>query len=213
MAPSSVIAMQVRIEDLDASATLVELGVLREARDRAERQIFLLAAHFADLHNGDRLTAARRRPGGPRAVQLAGAGTPLVLDLAIADCAAELHLTTHAARALVGDALEARHRLPRLWRRVQDGEALVWLVRKVAAATRDLTADQAATVDTNLATYVDGRLPYGRFAGRLEAEVIAADPEAAADRERARAAERFARVGQSNDHGQKTLYVKTSARR
>ncbi len=41
--------------------------------------------------------------------------------------------------------------------------------------------------------------------------MIAADPAAAAAREAAAAAQRFAKVGQSNEHGQKTLYVKTSA--
>ena len=49
------------------------------------------------------------------------------------------------------------------------------------------------------------------FLTLLEATVIAADPETAAERERVAATERFAKVGRSNEHGQKTLCVKTSA--
>ena len=41
--------------------------------------------------------------------------------------------------------------------------------------------------------------------------MVEADPEAAAERELAAAQEQFAKVGRSNDHGQKTLYVKDHA--
>ncbi|HSJ19540.1 MAG TPA: hypothetical protein VK964_03105 [Nocardioidaceae bacterium] len=85
------------------------------------------------------------------------------------------------------------------------------MARKIAQATRDLIPAQAADVDDSLAEYADGRLPYGRFLDVLEAAVVAANPKAAAERERLKAGERFAKVGQSNDHGNKTLYVRTDA--
>ncbi len=66
-------------------------------------------------------------------------------------------------------------------------------------------------VDDRLVEYADGRLPWARFEALLEAAVVAADPEAAAAKERAAAEEQFAKVGQSNQHGQKTLYVRTGA--
>jgi hypothetical protein len=200
------------VEDLDAADTLYAFGDLRATRERAERDIFVLAAHFADLHHPDAAVGDRKvLPGADRGVQLGGRGTPLVLELAIAEAAAELHTTTFAARRLVGDALETRHRLSRIWTRVVACEVPVRVARKIAQATRDLTPAQAADVDDSLAEYADGRLPYGRFLDVLEAAVVAADPEAAAERERLKAVERFAKVGQSNDHGNKTLYVRTDA--
>ncbi len=200
------------VEELDAAAALLAFGDLRATRDRAERDILLLAAHFADLHHPDSTPrGARTLPGTERGIRLAGTGTPLVREFALAEAAAELHLTTFSARRLIGDALETRHRLPAIWARVLAGEAVTRLVRAVAQATRDLTADQAGTVDTALADLVDGRLPYTRFRDILDAAVIAADPDAAAARERAAATDQFAKVGQSNDHGHKTLYVRTDA--
>jgi hypothetical protein len=200
------------VEELDVAAALLAFGDLRETRDRAERDILLLAAHFADLHHPDATPRGTRPlPGTERGVHLAGPGTPPVREFAVAEMAAELHLTTYSARRLLGDALETRHRLPKIWARVMTADALTRLVRCVAQATRDLTPAQAGTVDTALVEVVDGRLPYTRFRAILDAAVITADPDAAAARERAAATAQFAKVGQSNDHGHKTLYVRTDA--
>ena len=157
------------VGELDAAAALLAFGDLRESRDRAERHILLLAAHFADLHHPDSTpSGARTLPGTERGIRLAGTGTPPVREFAIAEAAAELHLTTFSARRLIGDALETRHRLPAIWARVVAGQAVTRLVRAVAQATRDLTAAQAGTVDTALVDIVDGRLRlylYGRGKG------------------------------------------------
>jgi hypothetical protein len=200
-----------QVEELDAADALLAFGDLRAARDRAERDIFVLAAHYADLHHPETTGRGDERglPGSDRPVRLGGEGTPAVLELAIAEAAPELHTTTFAARRLISDALDTRHRLPRIWARLVAGEVPVRLARAIAQATRDLTPAQAGTVDGTLAEYADGRLGYGRFLDLLDAAVIAADPEAAAARERLKATERFAKVGQSNDHGTKTLYVRT----
>jgi hypothetical protein len=205
--------MEPEVDELDAAEALVAFGDLRRARDLAERDIFVLAAHMADLYNADADTTGRLRslPGGQRALPLGGDGAPLVLEFAIAEIAAELHVTTTSAKKLVADALMVRHRLPRLWQRVYDGSVPPWRARKVAEATRHLTRAQAMVVDDNVADYADGRLAYGRFMDKVAAEVIAADPDAAADAERKAAEQEFAKVGQANTHGRKTLYVKSSA--
>ena len=214
VAGSRVLPMVVAdVEELGASEALVAFGDLRRIRDRASRDIFVLAAHFADLYHvvAGRDGGLRTAPGSERAIKVAGDGAPLVAEFAIAEMAAELGMTTWSARRLVGDALETRHRLPKLWARVLADEAPAWIASKVAQATRELTQGQAATVDKELAEYADGRLPWSRFAELLAARVVDACPEAAAERERVAAEQRFAKVGQSNDHGQKTLYVKTGA--
>ena len=217
--------MVTEVEELGAGDALAVFGDLREARAAAERDIFLLAAHYADLHHPDsdpsaggssggsqgRSGPAARLPGTEQPVRVGGVGTPPVREFAIAALAVELHLSTWSARRLVADALDTRHRLPGLWEGVRAGQVPPWRAAKVAQATRALTRDQAGLVDAELASVAGDQISYARFADLLEAAVITADPEAAAAAERAAAAQRFAKVGQSNDHGQKTLYVKTSA--
>ena len=132
-------------------------------------------------------------------------------EFAASEVAGELEISTYAARALLADVLDVRHRLPRLWARVTACEVATWVARKVAVATRDLTPEQALFVDAGVAEYADGRLSWSRFETVLEARVVEADPEAAAAREAAAAAEQFAKVGRSNEHGQKTLYVRSTA--
>ncbi len=200
------------IDEHDAREALVSFGRLRRRRDAAERDIFLLAAHFADLYDADAtLTDRHLLPGMEMSVRLAGAGTPAVREFAVAEMAGELGIGTGSAKRLLGDVLETRHRLPRLWARVAAGEVQPWVARKVAQATRALSLEQAAYVDAGVAEYADGRLPFHRFLTVVEAKVVEADPEAAAERELAAAQEQFAKVGRSNDHGQKTLYVKDHA--
>ena len=60
-----------------------------------------------------------------------------------------------SAKRLVGQALELRHRLPRLWRRVQAGDLPAWRARRVAETTihADLTLEAAAYVDAQLAPF------------------------------------------------------------
>jgi hypothetical protein len=204
--------MEHEVDELDAAEALIAFGDLRRARDLAERDIFVLAAHTADLYNVDADTTGKLRslPGGQRALPLGGDGAPLVLEFAITEIAAELHMTTASAKKLVADALMVRHRLPRLWQRVYDGAVPSWRARKVAQATRHLTKAQAWVVDDHVADYADGRLAYSRFMDKVEAEVIAADPDAAAEAERKAAEQEFAKIGQANTHGRKTLYVKSS---
>ena len=61
------------VEELDAAAALLAFGDLREARDRAERDILLLAAHYADLHHPDSTPrGARTLPGNPQTTYMAG---------------------------------------------------------------------------------------------------------------------------------------------
>jgi Domain of unknown function (DUF222) len=177
-----------------------------------ETRIFTAAAHFADLHHPDSRGAdGPVLPGSERGVSLGGAGTPQVWEFAPAEFAARLGRSTYAGRALIADALDVRHRLPKLWARVCAAEVPVFHARHVAQATRDLSRAGAALVDTGVVEYADGRISWRRFENLVAAKVIEADPQAAADRERLAAEEEFVRVGQSNQHGQKTMYVKAPA--
>ena len=68
-----------------------------------------------------------------------------------------MNLSHAAGLALVAEAVELRHRLPRLWALVQDGRLQAWKARQVAQASTQLSADAVAFVDRHLA--VTGRTP------------------------------------------------------
>ena len=91
-----------------------------------------------------------------------------------------------AAATLIADALDVRHRLPRLWAALLAGQVRVWQARHVAARTRatGLTLAQAREVDAATTPYL-ATLPWGRFQDLLEARIIAADPHAAEARREA----------------------------
>jgi hypothetical protein len=200
------------VTGLDAGQTLDAVELWHAAQNEAEVRIFLAAAHFADLHHPD--TRRREGPvlrGMEKPARLGGAGTPKVWEFAAAEFGPRIGRSPYAARCLIADALDTRHRLPRLWARVTTGEVPVRYARHVAQQTRDLSPDAAGVVDAAVVAYADGRMAWSRFESMVAAQVVTADPEAAAERERAAAQEEFAKLGQSNDHGQKTLYVKSSA--
>ncbi len=69
---------------------------------------------------------------------------------------AALGVSTRSAMALMADALDLRHRLPRLWTRVESLAVAPWKTRRVAADTRSLPLAGARWVDAQLAARVDG---------------------------------------------------------
>ncbi|RLV48874.1 HNH endonuclease [Nocardioides mangrovicus] len=99
---------------------------------------------------------------GEGLVPLAGDGAPLVAEFAPAELGAHLGLTTDAAARLIGEGLELKHRLTRLWQLVTGTHHLndrlagarrlpAWRARRAAAATMGLDAHTANLVDRWLA--------------------------------------------------------------
>lgn len=197
---------------LDADATLAFAATTRAVADRAEVRLIEAAAHWADLH-GVVQTAGQTHtalPGTERLVQLGGQGTPEVAEFAPAELGAELALSSFAAERLVGDALDLRHRLPRLWSRILAGEVKPWIGRKTAELTRALSPESAGSVDRRLAPWAHG-LSWGRIEAIIEAARIEADPAAAAVSAEAAASMQGVWLGQANDHGIKDIYIRTEA--
>lgn len=107
---------------------------------------------------------------------IAGAGAPATSEVATAELAAALGLSTDAGRRLVGDVLELAHRLRGCWARVMADEVPGWRARQVAQATKQLSAEAAAYVDRQVAPVL-GRVGV-RTLGRLVEEAVARfDPE------------------------------------
>ncbi len=168
-----------RLAGLDAAGVLSEAAGTKQVERRVQAKQLWLAMRWADLH------AVLTRPGAvgkgrERLVRLGGDGTPEVAEFAAAELGAVLAMTDGAAKSLIGDGLDLRHRFPLLWRRVQDGWVEVWLARRIVQEARPLTVEAAAAVDARIADLAGG-LTWRRLKAIVAAAILAADPAKAAD--------------------------------
>ena len=204
----------IEVQELDRPGTLARAGSALVSIMRAEAEVLALAAHWADLHDPASLPpvetefeARRRRFEQQYGVQPGGEGTPEVLVSCFAELGLVLQTSAGAAKHLVADALDLRHRLPRLWDEVQSGRVRKWKACKVAQATRLLPSAAMAEVDAGLAGLLTA-LPWSRFEAVLEATVLRADPVGAAHAEAEAASRRFVSLGRDGGPGLKTLIAR-----
>ena len=78
---------------------------------------------------------------GERLVQMGGDGTPLVAEFITHEVGPALRMSPDAARKLIADVLNLRHRLPQVWKSVLAGRCEVWVGRKIAGITRELVLE------------------------------------------------------------------------
>ena len=153
-----------------------------ERRDREFRKL-QLAAHWADLHPAT-TTPGSRRSADPALLadeSLGGDGTPAVAAFTPEPFALALGMSPSAGAQLIADALDLRHRLPLLWKRVVRLEVPAWQARRVARQTHRLSKAAAIWVDEQVA---DRGSCGPVVVDRLVAQAIAAyDPEDHEDRE------------------------------
>ncbi len=98
----------------DAHDVLTFARECRAAAQAAEARLLVAATVWADLHPAESIhDAAWMVPDYLESpLALAGPGAPLVAEFAVPELAAALGMSTDAGRALLGDALELKHRLP-----------------------------------------------------------------------------------------------------
>lgn len=148
-------------------------------RRRAEADDLLLLLCWADSHGGgpqhepDPVPARR---GGPRLVSIGGEGTPEVVDLCFAEMAIARQASEVATRRMTADALDLRHRLPRVWNHVQELVCETWVARKVARMSRPLSQHAVALVDEAVADAIE-QSP-SRLLAIAEAKIIETDQTA-----------------------------------
>jgi hypothetical protein len=181
------------VEDLAASDLLASIKAAREVENAAAAEQLVLAAAWADLHPPESIHDAASfsvpAAGIEHEEPIAGEGCPLVAEFCVAELGGVLGTSTAAAKKLIGQALELRHRLPRLWAQVHAGRVPAWRARAVAETTIHsspaLTKEAAGYVDAQVAT-VAGRVGPAQL-DRLVAEAIkrfdlaSADPAADPD--------------------------------
>ena len=202
------------IEDLDRAGTGDRLRDVTGRIRALEAEQQALVAHWGDLHTPgpeaeltsgkDAVTGERFLPAGPVGMMVSEfAGPSLGALIGVGSC---------AASSMLDDALDQRHRHPRLQALVEAGKVPVWQARRVAKATSraGLSDEDARAVDA--ATAADfARLPFPRAWKVLEAALLRAPSSTTAAQQREAQARQFARVYRSNDAGMKTFVAQASA--
>jgi hypothetical protein len=126
----------------------------RRAADAAEARLCQLAIEWAVMHSADSIHPPATyilRGCGQTDLPLAGPGAPTIAEFAVAEFAASIGLSTEAGKRYLGEAIELRYRLPKLWDRVQSGDLPAWKARFVARETIRLSPEAAAYVDRHVA--------------------------------------------------------------
>lgn len=193
-------AIDVAGEELADCADALLDSVCQRRRVSATRMARV--ARWADLHS----KPERSGPG------FAGHGTPQVTPEAVAELGLLLQTTTHSAAVALRDALDLRHRHPRLWRGVMTGQIDDYRAAEVARRTRaaELTLAQARKVDAAVVEALTS-LPYGRAITVVEAEVIAADPVGHQARLDEAAAQRYVATSRADTAtGLRTMIARTT---
>ncbi|MGV3562848.1 MAG: hypothetical protein ACO1ON_06145, partial [Nocardioides sp.] len=159
---------------MSTSPLLDAIRAAKAREDDAARELLIGVAQWADAHttgvlmpdlygtyshpDEDAYDAAESAwvsrfgmPGADTMLDLAGAGAPEVSDFAVTELSTALGRTRESGRLLVGDVVEAKHRLPKVWARLVAGQVTAWRVRRLAQATRGLSAEAVAFVDAQVA--------------------------------------------------------------
>ncbi len=140
--------------ELDTAAAVLQFVRGRRAdADAAEADLLKAAVDWAAMHSVDSIDDAACDWYGDQPIHIAGPGAPLVAEFSVAEFATAVGLSTEAGKAYVGEAIELRHRLPRLWQRVLDGDLPAWRARRIARATIALSREAAAHVDAKVAPF------------------------------------------------------------
>ena len=199
--------------------TLSTAGLLESAAEhraeanRLDARGFEHAQVFADRHHPDLCPVRPGRrswEGRERAVVLGGDGCPEIAEFAVAEFGLMLGVSPGVAADYIGRALALRHRFPFLWARVQAGAATPWRAGKIAACCVKLSEEAARYVDKRIAPIVDSITPY-RLEKIVKAAKLHADPDAARAEAAEKARERGVFVGQTDEHGTKTMYIRASS--
>ena len=179
-----------------------------ELRQR-ECEVLVLAAGWADLYDLD-TTAPGYEPLVERGVGYGGDGCPVVSEYAVQELGALRGTSSGTAEQLIADALDLRHRHPRLWARVRAGEVRAWQAVHVARSCHRLSKVAAELVDLAVAGHL-GQLPWARFGRVLAAAILQADPAHAAARAQEAREARGVWAYSGDEDGLKTLVAKAAA--
>src|SRR3954469_14243084 len=165
------------------SGVLAALSERQAVGSQVEIDKLGLAVEWAVMHPVESIDHAATMPGTEGELAIAGPGAPLVAEFCVAELALVLQMSTDAGRAYLGDAVELRYRLPKLWAVATTGGVPVWKARRIAQATQSLSREAAAYVDTHLAP-VARSCSFAQLDRTVEDALTRFDPEEAEERRR-----------------------------
>jgi hypothetical protein len=179
----------------DAPSVLGGLRTECRTANLAEARKLQYAAAWAAMHSSESITPVawdgQGQDWGEHDIPVAGAGAPAVAEFCVAEFAAVMDVSTDSGRLYLGEAVELRYRLPRLWARVVDGDLPAWKARRVAKETMRLPFEGATFVDRHVAA-VAHKIGYAALERLIEEALVRFDPETAeSDRRKAAGGRHF----------------------
>ncbi|MGH3382954.1 MAG: DUF222 domain-containing protein [Nocardioidaceae bacterium] len=201
MAPGPQLAQElltVDPTDLDHEQLLVWLRCWQRFEAYGESRRVEMLGHYADIHPPEQPD----RPGrlwAERAQQPGGDGTPQVAEFAVDELAVAAGWSHGRAFGQLGDALDLRHRMPRLFARLAAGEVAPVKVRQVLRAAHGLSQLAARRLDEAIAPIAEKVGPR-RLEQEIDKVLIAVDP-AEADRRTDAATGRRQVAVSKDEHG------------
>ena len=174
------------VESLDSAAQVLA-GVRETTAELKALEIrkLHLSIAWAIMHPAETVDDAAYVPGTEDTVLIAGPGAPLVAEFCIPELALALGLSPDGGRHYLGDSLELRYRLPRLWALATTGRVPVWKAHRIARATMTLPPEGAGFVDQQLAA-VCGRCTWAQLDRTIAHAQDLYDPDEAEARRRAK---------------------------
>ena len=151
------------------------------------------------MHSVDSIDQAATvwdRTYGDTGITVAGPGAPLVAEFSVAEFAAAVGLATEAGKAYLGEAVELRYRLPKVWSRVRAGDLVAWKARRIARATILLSPEAAGFVDRHVAP-IAHRVRLAQLDRLVEEAIARFMPEETERRRKAAADGRSFHIGTS----------------
>ncbi len=175
------------VADLDAAGTVAELAQVRYWQRRWQAREVALLAHYADVtahvESGPDVPMARVLHGD-RIVPGGADGTPEVSEFAALEIAALWNEGVEGVDGRIRQALDLRHRFPRLWRRVMDADLPVWVAAKITLKASRVDREAASRLDAQLADVV-GHRPVSRLLRLVDRLVLKLTPLGQAEEVRA----------------------------
>lgn len=165
------------------------------------------AAGWAIEHGVDAEDPFATGPAGGVGKYVGSDGTPWIDEHVAKEYGCLRGTSTFEATELIIDALDLRHRFPRVWRAVKQLQIRVRDARRISKQCRDLSQSAAATVDAELFRKAALGLPWPRLSKILAAAIMNADP--ALHKAKLKAAKFDRRVWLSeSEHGLRTLVIR-----
>ena len=139
-----------------------------------------------------------------------GDGSPELREYAVPELAMARETHALTTRALIADALDLVHRLPRTWARVRAGECEPWVARKAAVLSRELPAEQIGLVDRAVARAI-GRHAPATVLEIVRGKVVEADPVTHANKRELSRHQRYVSLSRADEFGYRHVIARVTA--